>query len=121
MSKLICIDFDGVLHSYTSPWVNESHIPDPPVDGAVEFVRDLFANGCKVAIFSTRNSSPDAIPAMKEWLIQYGLESSLAERITFPLNKPAFGSLFIDDRGYHFTGTFPSIEYCKTFQPWNKR
>jgi len=28
-------------------------------------------------------------------------------------------AIYIDDRGYQFTGTFPSIEYISKFKPWN--
>ena len=30
----IAVDFDGVIHSYTSKWVAADVIPDPPVSGA---------------------------------------------------------------------------------------
>ena len=120
MSKLIAIDFDGVIHSYTSKWVNESHIPDPPVSGALEFIRDLMDNGLQVAIFSTRNSSPFAIAAMKNWLTTNGMDAEHVFKIQFPIQKPPLASLFIDDRGFHFQGEFPSVEYCKSFKPWNK-
>jgi hypothetical protein len=30
---ILCLDFDGVLHSYTSGWKGAAVIPDPPVPG----------------------------------------------------------------------------------------
>lgn len=121
MSKLIAVDFDGVIHSYTSRWVNETHIPDPPVPGAIEFLTDLIDKGFKVAIFSTRNSSPFAIDAMKFYLQANGLEFHHVEAIQFPIQKPTLASLFIDDRGFHFRGEFPTLEYCANFKPWNRQ
>ena len=35
---IICLDFDGVIHSYTSGWKGAAVIPDPPVPGALEFI-----------------------------------------------------------------------------------
>ncbi len=34
----VAVDFDGVLHSYTTPWVNAHTIPDPPVEGAIAWL-----------------------------------------------------------------------------------
>ena len=38
---VICIDFDGVLHSYTSGWQGMSKASDPPVDGAIEWLKEV--------------------------------------------------------------------------------
>ena len=37
--KTILLDFDGVIHSYTSGWKGAGVIPDPPVPGAIDFLR----------------------------------------------------------------------------------
>lgn len=121
MSKLIAIDFDGVVHSYTSKWTGATSISDPPVEGAFNFIRDLLDAGLQVAIFSTRNVEPGAIDSMKAWLFQYGLDQILVDKIQFPTSKPTLASVFIDDRAYLFEGSFPSVEYLKSFKPWNKR
>ena len=35
---ILCLDFDGVCHSYISGWQGAGVIPDPPVDGMWEFL-----------------------------------------------------------------------------------
>ena len=38
--KILCLDFDGVIHSFTSGWRGAGIIPDPPVPGALDFIKD---------------------------------------------------------------------------------
>lgn len=64
----VSVDFDGVLHSYTSGWRGVGVINDPPVDGAIEFLLRLLARGYRPAIFSTRSRSLRGRRAMKRWL-----------------------------------------------------
>ncbi len=40
--------------------------------------------------------------------------------LEFPTQKPA-ANMTIDDRAFHFEGTFPSAAWLKYFKPWNKR
>lgn len=64
---ILCLDFDGVLHSYNSGWKGATVIPDPPVPGALEFVvgaLDRFT----VAILSSRSHQWFGRYAMKRWL-----------------------------------------------------
>lgn len=35
---ILCVDFDGVIHSYTSGWQGETIIADPPVKGALKWL-----------------------------------------------------------------------------------
>jgi hypothetical protein len=117
----ICIDFDGVLHSYTSGWQGEHVANDPPVPGAIEWLRGLIEGGVvKPVIYSSRSKAPAGILCMKEWLIRHGLDVELADALHFPMQKPA-AFLTIDDRAICFDGTFPPVQEMLDFEPWNKR
>ena len=127
MLKTILVDFDGVLHSYASGWLGADVIPDPPVPGAIEWLRALVVDeGLQVAIFSSRSNTTEGsrgrpgIAAMKRWLLSHGLETRYLDVIEFPREKsPAH--LTIDDRAICFEGTYPSAEEILAFVPWNKR
>lgn len=118
MNQTICIDFDGVIHSYMTPWESADIIPDPPVPGAFPFLVECMANGFQVAIFSTRSLQDSGITAMMHWFLRHGF--SEARFFTFPSVKPP-AILYIDDRAFLFEGRFPSITYINCFRPWNKR
>ena len=124
MSKpILCLDFDGVLHSYTSGWQGASIIPDKPVPGAVEFLNEATGK-FEVHIFSSRSNQDGGIKAMQTWLevIVYeslGVRPSWLDLIKWPIEKPP-AHVTIDDRAITFTGVWPSIEDLKNFKPWNK-
>lgn len=124
---IICIDFDGVLHSYASGWQGASTVADAPVDGAMRFLWEA-TDHFRVAIYSSRSGQRGGKYAMKKWLAHHFLahwagdrttaEDKLAE-IEWPSEKPpAFVS--IDDRAVTFTGVFPNVETLKAFKPWNR-
>jgi hypothetical protein len=126
----VCLDFDGVIHSYTSPWSGPTVISDGIVPGAAAFIIDCQTAGLTVAIHSSRSHSESGIEAMKDWLVRAICEElagsdqlKQAERIVadieFPEHKPP-AQIYIDDRGYHFRGRFPTIDKIRTFKPWNK-
>lgn len=64
---ILCLDFDGVLHSYTSGWQGADVIPDPPVPGAIEFLAEA-SKHFRIAIFSSRSHQEGGISAMQLWL-----------------------------------------------------
>jgi hypothetical protein len=64
---VLCVDFDGVVHSYISGWKGPRNIPDPPVPGALEFLANAL-DSFEVNIYSSRSRYPFARAAMKEWL-----------------------------------------------------
>jgi hypothetical protein len=128
MSKpILCLDFDGVIHSYASGWKGADVIPDPPVDGAFAFICDAFRE-FKISIFSSRSNQPGGLAAMQEWLRRHFLDwASMAkdlhpilDEIEWPTEKPS-AFVTIDDRAIQFDGSWPSIESLRSFKPWNKR
>ncbi len=125
---LICLDFDGVLHSYTSGWKGASTISDPPVEGAMEFIWNA-SDHFRVAIFSSRSSQPGGMRAMILWLRSNFLQywewhttqaHDKLDAIEWPLEKPA-AFVTLDDRAITFDGTWPAIATLKEFKPWNKK
>lgn len=139
-NPIILVDFDGVIHSYTSGWCGVDVIPDDPVPGAIEFLEanlpdpddldlfgtswDIFRNENRpvVRIYSSRSKSYKGRRAMKNWLIKHGLHPGYIrdDILKFPITKPpAF--LTIDDRALCFEGEFPSVNEMMAFKPWYKR
>ena len=119
MSNVLCIDFDGVLHSYKSGWQGANVVSDEPVPGAIEWLTELAkSNKYNVQIYSARSNQEGGIEAMREWLVKNGF--SWMKCISFPIRKPA-AYLTIDDRCICFNGIFPTQEEIDNFKPWNKR
>jgi hypothetical protein len=122
---ILCLDFDGVIHSYESGWKGADVIPDPPVPGALDFIKDAQNVGFVVAIFSSRSGQEGGIAAMKEWLVNaavahYGMAPFWLDEIQWPTEKPpAFVTL--DDRALTFEGDWPKPKSLRDFKPWNKR
>ena len=132
---ILLVDFDGVIHSYTSGWKGARIIPDPPVPGAITFL--LYAmRYFQVCVYSSRSNQWGGRRAMKNWLfvqianhVGKGKTSGslilvdpikdLLSLISFPKKKPA-AFLTIDDRAMRFTGTWPDPRDLLNFKPWNK-
>jgi hypothetical protein len=126
---ILVLDFDGVLHSYTSGWRGADVIPDPPVPGAMKFIWEA-SDHFTIAVFSSRSHQPGGTAAMMIYLyreftkVYFGTHVVEAEKkfadIQWPREKPA-AMITIDDRAITFTGVWPEIETLKAFRPWNKR
>lgn len=68
MSKpILVLDFDGVIHSYTSGWKGAAVIPDPIVPGFFQFLLDAQQH-FDVHVLSSRSHQEGGIPAMMEYL-----------------------------------------------------
>lgn len=125
---ILCLDFDGVIHSYSSGWQGADCIPDPVVPGAIDFIVkavEIFT----VSIFSSRSNQRMGIEAMQFYLkLQFyrRMEPHDADPILsalqWPKEKPP-AVVTIDDRALTFSGRWADYDPSKllTFQPWNKR
>lgn len=114
--KTVVFDFDGVIHSYSSGWRGADNIPDPPVEGIKEAIRDIRTAGYRCAVVSTRCASVEGLTAVIGWLSDNGIEVDevCAEK------PPAI--CYIDDRAICFDGKPDDLlNKIKNFVPWYKR
>lgn len=130
---ILCLDFDGVLHSYTSGWHGAEIVSDPPVPGAIAFLYEAI-NHFEVHIFSSRSHQDMGIEAMQVWLVECEAawraeqdrkgwpapRTSLLLNIKWPREKPP-AMITIDDRAITFTGVWPDMDALLAFKPWNKK
>lgn len=95
--RTVCLDFDGVVHSYRSGWSGAGSIPDPPIHGTDRAIARL-RKEYRVVIHSARCSSEEGRRAIESWLKKHRIEvDEVCEH-----KPPAF--VYIDDRALKFTG-----------------
>lgn len=137
MSKrTLCLDFDGVIHSYTSGWKAADICDDPVTPGFVQWLirADLYFT---IAIYSSRSHQPGGIAAMQSYVRRaidnqfdvgfagdpkdWEYAAGLFNRLQWPTHKPS-AFITIDDRALTFTGDWRDFEPrdLGSFQPWNK-
>lgn len=134
MSKpTVALDFDGVVHSYTSGWKGADVIPDPPTEGAREAIAEL-RETYRVVIFSTRaardssrpdeNDEPGTLPigltAIYEWLQRHGI------RVDGVSAEKPKAILYVDDRAFRFAGRWDDVARALAagpdgVEPWNRK
>jgi len=127
MSKpILSIDFDGVIHSYSSGW-QDGTLYDGVTDGFFDWAQEA-AKHFRLIIYSSRSKSAQGIEEMKQWLSAHDSKWREAHggradiEFEFASEKPpAF--LTIDDRALTFTGNWLdfSPEILLKFKPWNKQ
>lgn len=122
----IAVDFDGVIHSYVQPFIAKHVIPDPPVEGAIEWLHRMIQK-FEVVIFTTRGSTWRGRRAVRAWLKKYaegmwyeapgyrGLEDV---KVT---DRKIAALVYIDDRAIRFDGmNFPNADDIHLARPWHK-
>jgi len=119
----IAIDFDGVLHGYSTGW-GDGSIYDAPVPGAADAMKKLKEQGHTLYIFSTRTNpifkkkeeSADQKKAIEEWMKEHDMPF---DKI-WTFGKP-MADIFIDDRAIGFRGQWDTtLEEVANFKVWNK-
>jgi hypothetical protein len=139
---ILCVDFDGVIHSYTSGWQGATVIPDPPVPGALKWLWKA-TEWFDVQVYSSRSKNPEAVLAMRDWMVKWSREdeslgfdhpmshhtvyeengeTKSSYPIGFAHEKPA-AFITIDDRAICFEGDWSELEPADllNFKPWNKK
>ncbi|MGJ4928138.1 hypothetical protein ACQR1I_16590 [Bradyrhizobium sp. HKCCYLS2038] len=125
---ILCLDFDGVIHSYMTGWQGATVVADPPVPGALVFIARAQQH-FRVAVFSSRSNQPGGLEAMQEWLAgsllrdgeALGLDAQVVfDAIDWPLTKPP-ALVSLDDRALQFDGSWPDVMALRRFQPWTHR
>ena len=118
MAKTVVFDFDGVIHSYTSGWLGETTIPDPPVPGIREALKEIHGAGYEVVVVSTRCATAKGKGAIEAWLYNNGLREYIDK--VCKEKPPAIA--YIDDRAICFDGHPETLlKKIKNFQPWYKK
>lgn len=117
MAKTVVFDFDGVIHSYTSGWLGETTIPDPPVPGIREALKEIHGAGYEVVVISTRCATAKGKGAIEAWLYNNGLREYIDK--VCKEKPPAIA--YIDDRAICFDGHPENLlKKIQNFEPWYK-
>lgn len=127
----LCIDFDGVIHSYERGWQG-GEIYGQVVPGFFEWVERV-RHKFTLVIYSSRSKTDEGVQAMGLWLHQQrnkwisdgGVRDPVEPlSIEFAHEKPA-AWITIDDRAVCFTGDWAAPELDPealfSFKPWNVR
>jgi hypothetical protein len=102
--RTICLDFDGVVHSYRSGWRGAEIIPDPPIHGTREAIARLRQH-YTVVIYSTRCRTAEGRRAIEAWLRQHDIEvDEVCEH-----KPPAL--VYVDDRAIPFRGNWDQVAH----------
>ena len=120
----VSIDLDGVLAEYHG-WKSNSRNPiGPPLPGAIDFLRRV-AEDYRVVIHTTRpwqvgsNEYAEGVQCVKTWIETYcsELPHYIYTRITTAGSDKPKALVYIDDRGFRFTGSNWDEAYEAITQP----
>ncbi len=100
--RTICLDFDGVIHSYRSGWCGATVIPDPPIHGSREAISTLRTQ-YRVVVLSSRCHTEEGRKAVRDWLQEHRIEvDEVCE------HKPP-AHIYVDDRAIRFQGEWDNL------------
>jgi hypothetical protein len=120
---ILCLDFDGVIHSYERGWQG-GVLYGTVTPGFFEWLAQA-QRYFNVVVYSSRSKDQEMIKAMQFWLTQQAQtfeRITLVGSLTFAHEKPpAF--LTIDDRAICFDGSWEALDpvTLRDFKPWMNR
>ncbi len=100
--RTVCLDFDGVLHSYRSGWCGAEVIPDPPIHGTREAVARL-RQQYRVVVNSSRCHTEEGRRAVETWLHRHDIA---VDEVC--VHKPP-AHVYVDDRAVRFRGNWDDV------------
>jgi hypothetical protein len=116
----VAVDFDGVIHSYTSGWTGPEPI-DPPREGALKFITDLIVEGYKVVYHTARADCALHTDAVISWLVRHDFPRAEVTNV-----KPK-AIAYVDDRavyagpGVGWSAVLSRIEALSSLHTGEKR
>lgn len=125
--RTIAVDFDGVIHSYVTPWLDHHIIPDMPVEGSIVWLSKMIQK-FDVYIFSTRAKTWRGRRAIKAYIKKHSqgrwedTKSSRGLKHIKVSYKKLPAIVYIDDRAYRFNGNnWPTRGDIYRLTSWQKR
>lgn len=122
---ILCLDFDGVIHSYEKGW-QDGEIYGTVTEGFWPWLEEAVKH-FDVVVYSSRCQDPNMVIRVSKWLEQQWQEYlnklclvAPMPDIAFAFQKPkAF--LTIDDRALTFKGRWEELNpaQLRAFKPWN--
>jgi 5'(3')-deoxyribonucleotidase len=113
-SKILAIDFDGVLHNANKGWGDGTCYGDP-LPGAIDAIKEL-SKKYKIIIFTAKAKSDRPLVngktgamLVREWFIKYDILNYISGITS---EKPR-AELYIDDNGYRFENWNNTLEFIK--------
>jgi hypothetical protein len=127
---ILCLDFDGVIHSYERGW-QDGVIYGKVTPGFFEWLEEAVKH-FTIVIYSSRSKTSEGLEAMRSWLENQnmawlekkypGKQDYVGPTIEFAHEKPP-AHLTIDDRAITFQGDWSVLDmyYLTNFKPWTQR
>lgn len=109
-SKVIAVDFDGVIARYDH-WEGFGVFGDI-IPGTIEALEHLQANGWQIIVYTARKE----LELIREYLIEEAVP------FCYVTNQKPPAHVYVDDRAIQFRGNWDEIlPQLEDFEPWYRR
>ena len=116
--KTISFDFDGVINSYKTGWVQADIIPDEPVEGIDKVLKKLKEKGYNIVVCSSRAKTKVGENAIWQYLARY----DMSQYVTSVTSEKVPSVVLVDDRAIQFNGNTENlIKRIENFVPYYKK